>query len=419
MSDTTRELVEKYLLGGALITVLILGGGSAPSLPIDAALQVLLYLISAFILFARAPTRFSKTAVIFSLSILICLTVQLIPLPSSLLVATQGALQPEASEFLSRSWRPISLDPGRTLEQLFWIGALIAFFLALTQTNERNLVRLLPFVLVGASCHLVIAIFQYMAASRAIDPLPVLGFVVQAGLFANSNHFSTLIFVSIPLAFAWFAIIQKPQWVWLYVVLSILVLFAVGSQAGMGIALIAAVTSFLLVTNRQRKISTPIIAFGALIIGLATFIFWARVQGETVPDQNRWLFAKTTFEAIVDNLPFGTGFGTFRNAYTPYEGIENLYTTYVNHAHNDYLELVLEGGVLALALMALCLWILLVAMRLSFNHAFARLGIVSIAAILLHSIVDYPLRTMAVAAMFSYLTAIILACAEQKGRRPV
>lgn len=418
MSDSLRERLEKYLLGATFIAVLIFGGGSASGLAIDSALQVILYASSALVLISRTPTRFSTTALIFATSIAGVVLIQLIPLPSQILNLTQGALPLEASEFAERNWRPISLNPGRTLEQLFWVGSLIAFFLALTQTSERNLLGLLPFALIGISCHLTIALFQYAASSGNAAPAPLLEFDAQAGFFANQNHFSTLIFVSIPLAFAWFGSIQRSAWVWPYIGLCILVLFAVGSRAGMGIVSIVALVSFLLFSNQHQKISKQIILIGGFISASLIILLGTRFIDETVYDQSRWLYATTTFAAIVDNFPVGTGFGTFRYAYAPYEGVENVYQKYVNHAHNDFLEIILEGGVIALILLIYSAFTIGRCMRQSSESIFARLCSVSVCAVLLHSLVDYPLRTMAVSITFGYLIAVLVVYSEKKIRRP-
>ena len=51
-------------------------------------------------------------------------------------------------------------------------------------------------------------------------------------------------------------------------------------------------------------------------------------------------------------FPVGTGFGTFDSAYRIGEPDSQLNAHYVNLAHNDWLQVVLEGGVLGLVLLA-------------------------------------------------------------------
>ena len=65
----------------------------------------------------------------------------------------------------------------------------------------------------------------------------------------------------------------------------------------------------------------------------------------------RWPVAQVTSRAAIANLPFGSGFGTFTPIYEQFAPrtllMENCY---VNHAHNDWLELWLTGGIPAIVL---------------------------------------------------------------------
>ena len=56
--------------------------------------------------------------------------------------------------------------------------------------------------------------------------------------------------------------------------------------------------------------------------------------------------------------PFGGGFGSFEAAYKIVEPVNLLSLQYLNHAHNDYLELAIEAGLPGLALAGL--WIVLI-----------------------------------------------------------
>jgi O-antigen ligase len=90
-------------------------------------------------------------------------------------------------------------------------------------------------------------------------------------------------------------------------------------------------------------------------------------------------------------------------------------TTYVNHVHSDWIEIVLETGIFGLALLlaflawwtsrAIAIW------RASEPDHFARAATIASAAVIAHSLVDYPLRTAAIAAMFA------ACCAMMAGRR--
>jgi len=137
----------------------------------------------------------------------------------------------------------------------------------------------------------------------------------------------------------------------------------------------------------------------------------AASEAKEVSLQSRQMIWRTTGEAIAHSFPFGTGFGSFAQVYRLYENPETVDSTYVNHAHNDYLELTLElgiGGVL-LILAFFAWWGRRVAQIWSTNLSspFERAATIASAAILAHSAVDYPLRTSAMAAVFAICIAIL------------
>jgi len=79
---------------------------------------------------------------------------------------------------------------------------------------------------------------------------------------------------------------------------------------------------------------------------------------------------------------------------------------FTNHAHNDYLEILLEGGVIAAAILVLYVLMLITARP---PTPIQRAALLSILALLVHSAVDYPLRTVAIALLFAVLNGILFA----------
>jgi hypothetical protein len=83
----------------------------------------------------------------------------------------------------------------------------------------------------------------------------------------------------------------------------------------------------------------------------------------------------------------------------------------VIHAHNDYAELALETGVpgILLIIAFLAWWARAAwhAWRYSDRGPYARAASIASAAILVHSIVDFPLRTAAIAAVFAMCLALL------------
>src|SRR3546814_782372 len=114
------------------------------------------------------------------------------------------------------------------------------------------------------------------------------------------------------------------------------------------------------------------------------------------------------WEIIGTYFPFGAGLGTFPDVYKVHEPFELLSVAYVNHAHNDLLEFVLEGGLAAVVvlLIGIVAWVIGVT-RLRSGEAevgrsilLGRLGAAIILILGIASIVDYPLRVPSLSAVF-------------------
>ena len=123
------------------------------------------------------------------------------------------------------------------------------------------------------------------------------------------------------------------------------------------------------------------------------------------------IFAKT-IEIMPQYFPFGSGLGSYADVYKLYEDKQVVTNVFSPHTHNDYLEMVLEYGFVGILLItAFIIWwgrsfFTLIRKR-------RRYGVVGIAAsiavlaVLLHSIVDYPMRTIAISTLFAFCLSLI------------
>jgi O-antigen ligase len=126
--------------------------------------------------------------------------------------------------------------------------------------------------------------------------------------------------------------------------------------------------------------------------------------------QSREQILATTGRAIADYMPFGSGLGSFLRVYRTYESPDSVSSEYVIHAHNDYAELALELGLPGIILMLLFLaWWAVVVVRVwkDGGAPFARAASIASAAILVHSLVDFPLRTAAISTCFAMCLALM------------
>jgi len=146
---------------------------------------------------------------------------------------------------------------------------------------------------------------------------------------------------------------------------------------------------------------------GAVLVGAFARAALLQRFHESIVTSLRAQTAPTVRHAADLYFPFGSGLGSFDPVYRALEPIGAVTSSYFNHAHDDALELLVETGVFGMSVLgAFLVWWLWIAARLltrgrdaaSQVAAFASLAVL---ALLAHSLVDYPLRTTAMASLFA------------------
>jgi len=147
---------------------------------------------------------------------------------------------------------------------------------------------------------------------------------------------------------------------------------------------------------------------GAISLGLvALFAFMGRspaierLLAQDAADDQRVQSLPYVLDMARDYQPFGVGFGSFEQAYRTIEPVSLLGPRYLNHAHNDWLQFPIEGGVPAIVIgLLLIVFVILRTLRIAGIRKADRdmvtnawLGILLIGILALASVVDYPLRT--------------------------
>ncbi|MER8680383.1 O-antigen ligase family protein [Mesorhizobium sp. M1405] len=397
---------NKYLLGSVLFASLLIGGGTASGLYTDTLIEVAAFVSSAALFSQTSGQRIPRSVlwlIIFAVALVI---LQIVPLPAAMF----KGLRPElllADPWLGETrFRFVSVGVGRTIECLMYLAASAAFFLSVLRLRTEQVQALLPFFFMGVICNGLAGAIQYsLSDDIAINGL--LPFTIYAGLFANQNHFSALLFVSIPFVVYYGLFRGNLLSGSLGLVALLLLLLAAGSRAGVLIGLAITVLSIIFLSSRSRASGFGVLA---IFIGLSVYTIgvWTKIETEVVdPAFGRGEFARTTIEGIKDNWVTGIGFGNFQKAYQIYENEGMIFSKYVNHAHNDYLEIAFEGGVLAALLMALYFVLLFVSFARIRRDPLQKAAFLAVSFLLIHSLVDYPLRTEALAMTFAFMNAII------------
>lgn len=372
--------------------------------------------------------------------------IQLIPLPFSVWSSLPGrALEVEAFRIIgSEGWLPISMLPGRTLMALLSLLAPIGAFFVASQLDERG------------RHYLVIAIVVLVCASALLGVMQIGGgedsplriFKVTAndaavGLFANPNHQATLLMCAVPLAVVVFVdrLPRRggPPVAMMVTVVAVICFLAAGmlltwSRAGLvflGLMLLGSVFLLpdLMPHGRRRLLAQrgAMVGAGAVLCGLIAaimFLFGTGGAMEAAREQGGARIDNLPRFLVIarDHLPFGTGLGSFDPVYRTYETLETLYPRYLNQAHNEPAQIFIEAGVPGvLLLLAFLMWwgrAGLSAWRAKGESTTLRRGAMLASMLfLIHSLVDYPLRTPSAAVVFAMLCALMLPAPDRGGAR--
>ncbi|UDL91634.1 O-antigen ligase family protein [Mesorhizobium sp. PAMC28654] len=351
---------DKYLLGSVLFVSLLIGGGTASGLFTDTLIEIMA-IVTGAVVFSRTSSqgapRFAVWLLFFAGALLV---LQVVPLPAAFF----SHFRPEF--LLGDPWlagetrfRFVSVGVGRTIECLLYLVASSAFFLSVMRLRIEQVYGLLPFFFMGVICNGLAGAIQY-SLSNDIAIKGLLPFTINAGLFANQNHFSALLFVSIPFVVYYGLFRGHLVSGALGLVTLLLLLLAAGSRAGVLIGLAITMISVIFLSARSRISGLGILV---LFVGLSIYTIgaWTKIDAKVIdPAFGRAEFARTTIEGIKENWVTGIGFGNFQKAYQVYEKEGMIFSAYVNHAHNDYLEIAFEGGIFAVVLMAIYFMLLLV-----------------------------------------------------------
>ncbi len=327
-------------------------------------------------------------------------------------------------------------------------GLSLSLFLPLTLLVLKNKDRVKRII------WLIIFAAAFQAAYGAIMVLSGLewGFFVKktkflgvaTGTFNFRNHFAGYLEISLAIGIG-FLLTQgqslKGNWrqklrqgietllspkIIMRLLLAIMVIALVLSRSRMGNTaffaslLITGALTLLLMKNKSR--STVILLSSLLIIDIAivgTFFgvekVAQRLQATSAKSEVRDEIAQDTLRIWQQQPLTGIGVGNYKHTYPSNRGPDLKSSLTVRHAFNDYLQFLVEFGLIAFTFLASsvlwCLYWAIQAMYLRHSSLHKGLGFgacMGITALSIHSSVDYNLQIPANAFMFIFLLA--LAC---------
>lgn len=275
------------------------------------------------------------------------------------------------------------------------------------------------------------------------------------GPFVNHNHFAGYVEMLLPVSIALLTmrgVRREVRLIYFFaaVVMGIAVIVSL-SRGGM--ISLAVSLSFVLVMSlcaararRQResgeegargrlRLSVPMTQLAAIIIISVTIlagVFWVgadpvlkRLSGSVADNatvgeafhKDRGYIWRDTLAMIRANLAMGVGVGSFPTAYPMYTLGDG--SVVVGQAHNDYLQVLADGGIVGGLIALSFLLLLLRDIRRSLRHpdptqAALALGFSGgIVAILTHSLFDFNLQLPANALLFLLLCAVVSYISER------
>ncbi len=259
------------------------------------------------------------------------------------------------------------------------------------------------------------------------------------GPYVNHNHYAGLMEMLTPfplvLAATHFTSGKRKVAVAGIAALMAASIFLSGSRGGM-LAFVAqmVVLGVLLVRKRQGSWKQPLL-LGAFLALVIVFLVWlggneltrrlASIHSEAheeITGGLRFSIDRDCLRMLLKRPLLGWGLGTFPIVYPEFR---SFYTTFfVNQAHNDYLQLLVETG---LAGFSIAIWFLALVFRRAAgklenwtetaNGALTAAALLGCVGILVHSFVDFNLQVPANAALFYVLCALAASGPLQESQR--
>lgn len=388
---------------------------------------------------------------------------QMVPLPAALvgLVAPQTyALYEQSLGIVAPlSWLSLSINTKATASELLRYGAYAALYVVAVQLLAakdalRSATRTI--VALGGGIALFMMLYSFMPNGkiywlREVGPMPT-------GPYVNHNHFANLMAMLLPVAvalflharprvryeknlrakvIAFFSYQRMSESVYLGLAALLIgaAIFLSLSRGGMTSSAVSVLLLFAVLFRRERAERKSGVLWGLLIaVAILFAVEWwfgwqhvfERFGRLRVPERGgiyelRFDYWQDTLRIIQDYWLTGVGFGGFVDIYPAYRTIAG--SMLLDHAHNDYLELLVEGGLISMA-MAGWFWSALFYQGVqAIRRRHERYSIylfwgtaAGLVAFLLHGFTDFSIHLGANGLYFFFLGALLVAAAHTRLR---
>jgi O-antigen ligase len=448
--DGRRNWVS-FAIAGFVALAILFGGGGAEGQPNNG----IIFGLSAVLLFSLLAAHWTglrplpAASIIPVLLLVAFLTIgalQLVPMQASNWRSLPGhQLAASALNLVGAGTaaRPSSLDPEATRRSMAALLLPAAIMVAVLGASRREVYFYVVAIIAAALVSTIIGALQLgLGYPRWLTYYDGANAGAASGVFANVNHHAALLLaaivcvgIAVRMQSAAAAADRRRRNfhpAWLLVPLFAVIVFATGSRAALLLLVLAVPASAIIGFGRT---SAKLLIVALLAVGLGIFLLSEIMPaGTDVAVGQSFAFSQDRRYAILPDViytlrqywPAGSGLGTFAQVFAVNEDLDIAGYAFVNHAHNDVLELLLESGIAGLllaiaAVVAVGARVLIVQLRDPSGRGerapFLWGGFFILALLALHSLADYPLRTPAIAAVAGAALGLLFVPARQARRK--
>jgi O-antigen ligase len=332
-----------------------------------------------------------------------------------------------ASSSVAAASLPVTLAPDAGLQALVLLLSCSAIALSAIALPETMRFKLLVFFVVIALLQALLGVAQIAFQGASVFTVDYVGHVRAAGTFVNKNHLATLFALLVP-----FTALQASQalastelrydlrrlffMLWSVITIS-MVLACAATLSRSGIAAVMAVLIVAVTVEttraarrgqkRRRTLAMGAVALFALGAALGSSeSFFAAIADSSASGSfaARLEMYRATIGGAVSLFPLGSGIGSYAVAFPAFQ--PQTLTGFVEHAHNDLLQLLFEAGLFGLVALLLMGVAAIGVARTWRNSAFnPTLGAYLLGSLgfALHANLDFPARIPALAVIATIL----------------
>ncbi len=428
-----------WIMAAFIGIAFLLGGGSRPDVQSAIFLRPIAIIMCCFAAWSLNAEHISRYKFIFILAGLLFSVIfaQLVILPTAIWTLLPGReliAHIDSASNIGQIWRPIAMIPAMAWNAFFSLFTPLAILLFGAQLSREERTDLVPVIIAIGMLSGLLGLLQIVS-----DPNGPLYFYritnngAAVGLFANRNHQAVFLGCLFPMmAFYVTHNIKSIEQYRLRMsvmigcgIVLIPLLLVTGSRMGLmagiiGLLSIASVYKQPNLTSpvkrKVRKINPAYIigAFAVIFMSLLSVMF-ARAQAfERFFATDEQLDLRFKIWGPIAQLgwkyfPIGSGAGSFSQVYQIDEELSLIYPNYINHAHNDFLEVFLNFGLIGILLILVVLIAWLHSIWKIWRHLpndkrgirIGKLGIIILGILAFGSSADYPLRNPSLMALWT------------------